>query len=230
MPVPEQAHGLPHLGRVPEAAPAGGDGEDDPRGPAHHPEVVEDAGPAHVDGLQRQLQGQHALDVDGLGRGAIEERLRMRVVVEAPGAGHPRLDPQGLHVLRSVGAVDDLRGLGPRPDDRHLAPQHVQELGQLVQLAAPQEGAEREEAKVARRGDHASLRPRPVVHRPELEHREGPAVEADALRAVEDRPRAAQPDAERDQREQRADHRQHHGRDEDVNQPRDHSCSLSSPS
>src|SRR5260221_2317512 len=39
---------------------------------------------------------------------------------------------QQLAVLRSVPSVDDVRVLGSRPDDGHLAPQDIDQLRQLV--------------------------------------------------------------------------------------------------
>ncbi|MNN76345.1 hypothetical protein D3C81_1927200 [compost metagenome] len=60
----------------------------------------------------------------------------------------------------------------------HLAAQHVQELRQLVQAGAAQEGAHARHAGVAGRGlGHAGVRVR--HHRPELEDVERLAVHAE---------------------------------------------------
>jgi hypothetical protein len=88
--------------------------------------------------------------------------------------------------------------------------------GQLVDLRRAQQAAEAEHARVAGPRDHAGVRALLDVHGPELVHREGHAVEADARRAVEDRARAEQADAERGQQQQRRGRDEQQARHEHV--------------
>ena len=119
-------------------------------------------------------------------------------------AGEAGLHLVAQHVLRNLvlELLDEVRPLGPRPDDRHVAAQHVPELRQLVEVRAAQEAC-----RAASRADRRSLRPhRPglalgvVVHRAELDDRERLAVEAHPLLAVEHRAARGQPDQQRDER------------------------------
>src|SRR5581483_2801916 len=102
----------------------------------------------------------------------------------------------------------------PRPDERHLAAQHVQHLRQLVDRVAPQHAADRGDARVVldlekrpRRLVRRLERGLPLgcvdVHRPELEHAELALAEADAAVAVEDRPGRVELDGERDHEPER---------------------------
>ena len=69
----------------------------------------------------------------------------------APPAVHLRpsrdagLDLVAQHVLRNsvLELLDEIRPFGPRAHDRHVAPQHVPELGQLVEVDAAQPAAHR---------------------------------------------------------------------------------------
>jgi hypothetical protein len=79
-----------------------------------------------------------------------------------------------FHLLAEVG--EDLRLLGPRTHDVHVALQHVHHLRELVEAILPQHVADRGDPRVARA--RPDLQP-PVVrvgHRPELVHREQPAA------------------------------------------------------
>ena len=116
----------------------------------------------------------------------------------------PALHLVAQHVARDLAAelLDEDRPLGTRPDEAHVAAQHVPELRQLVEAGAAQEGAEARAARVVA----APSRPAPSrclgvgAHRAELEHVEDAAVEPHALLAVEDRAGGGQPDRERDRR------------------------------
>jgi hypothetical protein len=46
-----------------------------------------------------------------------------------------------LHVLGDFlpEHLDEMRPFGARPDDTRITPQNIEELGQLVQIAAPQQ-------------------------------------------------------------------------------------------
>src|SRR5207253_2311730 len=81
----------------------------------------------------------------------------------------------------------------PRPDEAHLAPQDVDELGQLVELPATQHPADAGHPGIACRGDErARALARP--HRPELQDVEWRAPAPDPGLPEEDRPGPAQPD------------------------------------
>src|SRR5258706_3053255 len=65
----------------------------------------------------------------------------------------------------------------PRTDDRHVAAQHVEELGQLVEATLAQEGAEPRDPVVVAAGLARALRiPMPPAHGAKLEHLEGGVV------------------------------------------------------
>src|SRR3982751_6345238 len=56
----------------------------------------------------------------------------------------PRADAMADHVLRELllELPDELRPLGPRADEGHLAAQHVTQLRQLVEAPPPQEASD----------------------------------------------------------------------------------------
>src|SRR5205814_7804277 len=96
-------------------------------------------------------------------------------------------------VLRDLG-----RQWRPRPDDTHLAPQHVDELGQLVDAELADETPDRRDAWI-----FLNLEYRPVLlicrqelhlelfgvgdHRAKLQHVQGTPVHADSLPLEGDR-------------------------------------------
>src|SRR5713226_8496526 len=63
-------------------------------------------------------------------------------VLDLGPAGDSRLHREPLHVVRdlSLEFVDELRPLGSWPDEAHVAEQHVEELGELVE-SRPTEGS-----------------------------------------------------------------------------------------
>ena len=90
------------------------------------------------------------LDVVEVVLDALLDRRVAAPAVDLGPAGDPRLHLVPQHVLRVavLELLDEVRALGPRPDQRHVAPQHVPELGQLVDVEAPEEAAERRAARV----------------------------------------------------------------------------------
>ncbi len=85
----------------------------------------------------------------------------------------------------------------PGTDQRHLAPDDIDELGELVEAGPAEEAAEGEHPGVLADleegpvdfvavGEGAPLVLGPVPHRPELVHGERPAVASDPVLAEED--------------------------------------------
>jgi hypothetical protein len=70
---------------------------------------------------------------------------RVVAVVDLRPAGDARLDPVPERVLADVlaEAHHDARALGARPDDVHLAAQHVDQLRHLVEARLPEHPADR---------------------------------------------------------------------------------------
>src|SRR5947207_3065899 len=88
------------------------------------------------------------LDVIEVVLDALVERRVAAPAVHLRPAGHARLHFVPQHVLRNavLRLLDELRALGTRSDDRHVAAQDVPELRQLVEVRAPQKLAERRHA------------------------------------------------------------------------------------
>ncbi len=88
---------------------------------------------------------------------------------------------------------------GSGTDEAHVAPQDVPELGQLVQAGLAQELPHPRDIRAAHRPHALGAQVRGVLaHRPELQHREMPAVESDPALAVVDGPCVVEPDRRRD--------------------------------
>ena len=116
----------------------------------------------------------------------------------------------------------DLGGQGrARPDDPHLAAQHVDQVGQLVERVATEEPADTRHPGVVGRHRRAdSDRVGSLPHRPQLVELEDPTVPADAALAIEDRPRRLQPDRDRGGEQQRRDQDEADDGDREVGRPR----------
>src|SRR5690606_30235713 len=81
------------------------------------------------------------LDVVEVAAHAVRPR-QVRSAADPPHPGEPRLDAQAA--LRPLLiAVDLAQQRGPRADQRHIAPQHIPQLRQLIQAETAQERAER---------------------------------------------------------------------------------------
>src|SRR3984957_1569744 len=76
-------------------------------------------------------------------------------------AGDAGLRPLAERVVRDVflEAYDDTRALGPRPDDVHVAFEHVPELRQLVDAGFTQEPPDRGHPRVVLGGPHLAAVP-----------------------------------------------------------------------
>ncbi len=109
----------------------------------------------------------------------------------------------------------------PRADDAHAPLQHVDELRQLVERRAAQEGTERRDARIAPGGlpDHVAVVHRP--HRAELVDDDLLAVQPVAALPEDHGPGRRQLDADRDQQEQRRDQHEDDRRQHDVADPLD---------
>src|SRR6478672_5627440 len=124
--------------------------------------------------------------------------LRGAVAVAHLGpAGDARLDEMALlverHPVRELG--DEFRALRPRPDEAHVAEQHVDRLGQLVDPQPADPGAHPRHARVVELRPHRAAVALGVhAHAAALDHAEGPAVVAGAQLPVQDRSAVLQPD------------------------------------
>ena len=116
-------------------------------------------------------------------------------------AGDPGLDLVAQHV--TVNQAPELLVVSdrmrPRPDKRHFAAQHVEELRQLVERRRAQEAAKRRHPRIAEtRLRHLD----PIVrgiHCPELENLDEVSIEPIAFLPEQHRPPARQLDTKRDQ-------------------------------
>jgi hypothetical protein len=150
--------------------------------------------------IEREAQRQEMLGVRPFGVVAPNDRFAVGVVVERPGAGQAGTHAQELVVFRSVVGRYDARVLRPRPHDRHVATQNVDQLRQLIQLDPSQEAPEAKHARVSGRGDDApAIAVRLDMHRAQLVHREHLAVASGQACTEENRPFAAESDADRDE-------------------------------
>src|SRR5947209_15159124 len=112
---------------------------------------AEDGGQRHQEnpGVTKDCE---VLDVLALDREALAE-LQVTAPVDLHRAGDPRLHLQPEPVLRQV-ALDELDLLRPRPDERHLTAEDVDELGKLVEARPPQQPSDASHARVGRELAH----------------------------------------------------------------------------
>lgn len=117
--------------------------------------------------------------------------------------------------------LHEIWDLGPRADQAHIAPDHVPQLGQLVQAELAQEGADPGTPVVVGRGPGGILG---VVHphAAEFQHREDLLVQAHALLLEQHRARTGQLDRDRDEQQQRAQQDQRDQAGDDVEGALDH--------
>ncbi len=138
---------------------------------------------------------------------SVPGQLRAAVDLRPPGDAGSHREPPALP-LRVL--LDLNRHGRSRTDDRHLAAQHVDEVGQLVERRAAQKSADARDPHVAL----ADGQPGPEAlgatdHRAQLQHVELVALAADATLAVERA--AARLDADGEHR--REQHRRGHEQD-----------------
>ena len=127
--------------------------------------------------ILRSSADRPVLDVVEVVLDALLERRVAAPAVDLRPAGDAGLHLVAQHVLRDpvLELLDEERPLGPRADDRHVAPQHVPELRQLVEVEPAQPAADRRAARVVvARPDRAGLVLGALVHRAELVDRGTP--------------------------------------------------------
>src|SRR5690606_1092070 len=112
------------------------------------------------------------------------------VELREPDDARPHAPADVVRVVVPAEPSDSLAGQGPRADEAHLAPQHVDELRQLVEAGLTQ--------PASRPGRHA------VAHRAELVDAERLPVGTDAGLREQHRSAVVQPDQPGDQEQQRA--------------------------
>lgn len=97
------------------------------------------------------------------------------------GAG-PELIERGIARVALENSVDVILSLGPGPDKRHVAPEYIVELGQLVEVTGAQKAACARDAGVVTAGAQPYAAPLGVgTHGAELINGERASVAPDAL-------------------------------------------------
>src|SRR6185436_13286939 len=149
---------------------------------------------------------------------ALLERRVAAPAIDLRPAGQSSFYLVPQHVLRETvpELLDEVRTLRPRTHNRHIAAEHVPELREFVDVRPPQEPAERGHTGIVwHRPYRSAILLGIVVHRSELDDREGLAVEAHAFLAVENGTLRRHPDqdghdaewnGEREQRDRRNGH------------------------
>ncbi len=108
--------------------------------------------------------------------------------------GYPRAGRKDALVQRAV-AFDHHDEVGPRPDEAHVAEQHVEQLRQLVEAGGAQPAAGRRDARVALfEVEAVAHRDGVGDHGAELEDAKDPAMAADPFLTEEDGPAAGRVD------------------------------------
>src|SRR3954471_250609 len=188
-------------------------------------EVAEHGPERHQQDLDVEPE-RPVLDVVVVPLDAVGERGLAAQAVNLGPAGDPGLDAVAVAVAVDVALEQpgEVRTLGTWADQAHVALEHVQQLRQLVERGAAQEGAEARAAVVALNPAGGGVR-RQVRHRErlgrgahgaELAHLELTAVEAVARLAEEDRPADREQRPQREQAEDRQRHQQEHAGDQAV--------------
>ena len=135
--------------------------------------------------------------------------------------------PNAQHLGANVGRIRRhvARHFGARADQAHAAAQHIDELRQLVELAAAQDGAGAGDARVGADRDGAAWqRLRIRTHGAELVDAKEPAVAADALLPKQRRPWRIQAHPHGDGGEHGRKQRQAGRGDDDIEQPLQHAA------
>ncbi len=140
------------------------------------------------------------------------------------GDARGQLEPAAVKALHLVVLLGDQRA---RAHQAHLAPEHVEQLRELVQRGSPEQPPRAGDPRIARDLEEPAARlvevsqllPAPVgvaVHGPELEHLEGMAVAPDPGLAEEHRAARPELDGHRDQDQEGHGGHEHQGGPEQV--------------
>lgn len=129
-------------------------------------------------------------------------------------AGDTRLDLMAAKLLGGV-AVEVLHHQRPRADEGHVAPEHVEQLWQLIQTGRPEPEAKGREPPIIRQ-EAALVIMRARNHCAKLEHRKRSAVEAGALLTEEDGPAELDPHEDSQHEQHRPEHQQGREGDEKI--------------
>ncbi len=161
----------------------------------------------HENGLEENRQVErHApvIDVPGVEPEFLLPREGVAPPHLAP-AGDARLDFVTPSLLGRV-TIEILRQEGPRADQAHLSPQHLQELRQFVEARLAKQAAERRQA--CRIGERPSVAAGGTGHRAKLPDRENSPAQPRAFLQKEDGPPEKQPHERR--------HAGHHGQQDSA--------------
>ena len=134
-------------------------------------------------------------------------------------AGHARAHFVAKHVVRKLVAelLHELRALGTRADDAHVADQHIEQLRQLVERPRANPAADlRAPGIVFLSPLCAGLALRADAHRAELDDVERLAIESHPHLAIEDRPAVLEPDRRSNQDHHRRPHQQQRRADGEI--------------
>ena len=112
---------------------------------------------------------------------------------------------------RAAGKIGDhmLRQLGTGAYQAHMPGQHIEQLGQLVELPAAQKKADQSEALIAGGGDRIMYFVLGNEHGSEFENGEGAALMPHSLLQEEGRPGGGEPHCQRDRQQKREQQRQY---------------------
>ncbi len=137
-------------------------------------------------------------------------------------AHHVTLEIVGDQVLIRDAARQHAWHVRPRPNQRHVALHHIDQLGEFIEARLPQQAADTGHARIVGRGlRDARCVVEMRVHGPELVDPEQPVSLAVARLPEEDRPRGVDPDGDRDAGEQRREEQEGETRSDDIEQPLD---------
>src|SRR5438445_10924450 len=187
------------------------------------------------EGLQENLQVEAEtppLDVVEITLDPLLDRCVAPPAVERGPARDPRLHLVAEHVAGHAAPelLHEARALGARSDEAHLAAQHVEELGQLVEARASQEDAERRAAWVVRARPYGpGLRLGVHAPRPELQHPETPPVYTHALLVVQNGPRRRELEPDGDRQHDRRGDRQTKSAEDQVERPLENAVQAVEP-
>src|SRR2546430_7379388 len=179
--------------------------------------VQAEAPPAHVCVAERELARQDLPDIEVL---RVRTSPQEGLLVSERHRGEIRDSrPHGQELTVLLGEhVHVARYLRPRSDEAHLAPQHVDELGQLIDLPAAQHAAHARDAWIAGAGDERTRAPG-GPHGTKLEDLERLAASPDADLPKEDRSRPAAFDGDCRHREDGAQEDEQRDRHHEVDAP-----------